>query len=160
MNRAQRRQADRDVRRVLSTPAGRQHVGRIMQAEAAAKPIVPELQTDLSVMVLGAWAAICNGTGHQADLGNVGYACAMTRVLAEMGYGAEALDALAGVERAYQSMTERWQRTGRIGVTGGERNALGLMVALHDQQLHLGITQGDLKRAVEITRERFVVVAV
>ena len=158
MNRAKRRQEARDVQRMLSTPAGRRHVSRIMQAEAAAKQIVPELQTDLSVMVLGAWQAICTGVGNQVDLGNIGYACAMTRVLAEMGYGVEAIAALDGVEQAYQSVTGRWQRTGRVGVSGGERNALGMMVDLHDQQLHLGITQGDLRRAIEITRERFVMV--
>lgn len=159
MNRAQRRQESRDVQRILSTPAGRRHVERVMRAEAAAAPIRHELQTDLSVMVLGAWQAICTGQGHKIDLGNIGYACAMTRVLAEMGYGAEALASMPGIEAAYQSMSERWQRTGRIGVSGVERGALGLMVELHDQQLHLGITQGDLQRAVATTRQRFVGVA-
>lgn len=159
MNRAQRREQSRQIRRALSTPAKRKLVADRMRAESAARQIDNELQTDLAILVRGAFVALQTGQASTTDLANIGDAIARVSALAGMGYGAESLPAIETALDAYCACTQRWQQTGRIEATAAEMADMAVLVDLHDQQIHLGVSQGDLHQAIKIARDNTEVVA-
>ncbi len=154
MNRAQRRAEERAIARVIANPAKRRTLERLVAADMAARPIAAEAQSEIATFMRMAFDAMCRGDAKLVDLGNIGIAIALTRALAELGYGTEAMEYLEAAESAFIGVQHRFDRLGRIGMTGGEREALSLLIDLHDQQLGLGISQGDMQRAFKVARER------
>lgn len=72
----------------------------------------------------------------------------IARLLAERGYGAEAIDDIVAAQQAALSMRLRWERTGRVGVTGTELQQLRTLIEIHEAQLALSPTTGEMRSVI------------
>lgn len=151
MNRAQRRaEARRQPQRPM-TPRDRRLISRTWARERAAwdaQTLDDDQIADLSLFGLIALQTITSGQAGEAELTDIAVMSNIARLLAERGYGAEAVDDITAGQQAALAMRLRWERTGRVGVTGLELQQLRALMAIHEQQLALGPTAAELRGVI------------
>lgn len=150
MNRAQRRAEARGQKRPM-TLRDRRTISRTWARERAAwdAHTLDDAQiADLSMFGLVALQAITSGRAGEAELTDIAVMSNITRLLAERGYGAEALPEIIAAQQAALSMRQRWERTGRVGLAGPELQALRTLMDIHEQQLALGPTAAEMRGVI------------
>jgi hypothetical protein len=150
MNRAQRRAEARAPTRPM-TPRDRRLISRTWARERAAldaQTLDDGQIADLSLFGLIALQTITSGQAGEAELADIAVMSNIARLLAERGYGAEAVDDIAAGQQAALAMRQRWERTGRVGLAGPELQALRTLMQIHEQQLALGPTAAELRSVI------------
>lgn len=151
MNRAQRRAEARGQQRPM-TLRDRRLISRTWARERAAL----DAQTmdcaqiaDLSLFGLVALQTITAGQAGEAELTDIAVMTNISRLLAERGYGTEALPDIITAQHAALAMRNRWERTGRVGLSGPELQDLRKLLTIHEQQLALGIPSSELRGVIQ-----------
>ena len=83
---------------------------------------------------LAALDALVKGHGTLADWQDVNAANNLCQTMAEMGIGPEALPTTKAVEEALIDAARRFERTGKVGLTGTGIQAIRDMLEYHDLQ--------------------------
>ena len=109
---------------------------------------------DLALFAHTAVQALQTGQATDVDANNLAMISNIAMLLAECGYGADALDDIVAGQNAVRAVLARQDRTGRTGCSGLELQAIREMVDLHDQQLHLGPTQREMSAVIAEMRRR------
>lgn len=117
-------------------------------------PMILSKSQDLALFAHTAVQALQIGSATDVDINNLAMISNVAMLLAECGYGAEALDQIEAAQNAVRSVRARHARTGRVGCTGPELVAIREMVDIHDQQLHLGPTQRQMTAVIAEMRRR------
>lgn len=154
MNRQQRRAHERAVKRVMSNPAKVSRIKRQMQAEKDAQPIDRDQVTDLAVYAHAAMTALTQGTATEADLHSLAAIANISLLLAEQGIGDDHTGAIKAGMSAVVALFDRHARTGRIGASGSDLTALNGLIEIHEAQLELQPTQGEMMQAIREIKRR------
>lgn len=117
-------------------------------------PMALEKSQDLALFAHTAVQALQTGSATDVDINNLAMISNIAMLLAECGYGAEALDQIETAQHAVNSIRARHVRTGRVGCSGPELVAIRDLVDIHDQQLHLGPTQRQMTAVIAEMRRR------
>jgi hypothetical protein len=117
--------------------------GRIISQE----PLTDEQQTDILTDYYTAIDALTQGRAEFSHFEKLVYAVNVTRVLADMGFGAEYDAMIQRGMAAVQTIKDRHARTGKWGIDGDGRKALYDMEDLHRAQLEVA-TKGEIGAAI------------
>lgn len=110
----------------------------------------------LDSLLLRELDAVNNFANGSADLDDWNALCSMNNIaetLAETGVGAEALAACKAVEAALIDAAERYQRIGKMGLTGLGLKAVKDCVEYHDLQ-RSSIPRSQYEKAIKLTKDR------
>lgn len=124
---------------------------RTVRAEDAAQPMTAEQAAHLGLHAETSLDAVRTGTATQKHLAELLYAANVSRLLAEMGIGAEGEHVAERGQQAAKSLTDRWVATGqrRAIATGGELGALRDMLDVLHDQFALQPTEGQMREIVD-----------
>ena len=156
MNREQRRAQKRSQRGYAKPPKMRtvwQAVDPVAHAITSASVLQGEARDKLSMVELSAIDAFTRGAAglqEWSELANVGN---VAQTLAGQGIGKEAMPDLHAAEEALIDAAKRFERTGRMGLTGPGLQAVRLMVEWHDAQRDV-ITVKQYREALRLTKAR------
>lgn len=117
-------------------------------------PMAMDQCMDLALFAHTATQALQTGQATDIDINNLAMISNIAMLLAECGYGAEALDDIITGQHAVRAVIARQDRTGRTGCSGPELQAIRDLVGLHDQQLHLGPTRRQMTAILAEMRRR------
>lgn len=154
MNRTERRETARALARVMRNPAKRARFEALLRADQDAVPMSTAQATDLLLIGWESVDAMLRGEGKDTHVHNLALISNMTLLLAEQGYG---LDAVPDIIRAQESVTTcgaRLQARGVVGLSGAEATAIRTMLDIHGQQLHAPPTTGDMRLVCDELRQR------
>jgi hypothetical protein len=97
--------------------------------------ITPQQELDkLRLRELASLDALVHGQGGLGEWQDINAANNLCQVMAEMGIGPEALETTRDVEQALIDAAGRFERTGRMGLTGPAIKAMRDMLEYHDLQ--------------------------
>lgn len=154
MNRAERRETARALARVMRNPTKRARFQALLKAEEDAAPMSIEQANDLLLIGYQSIDAVLHGQGRDTHVHNLALISNMTMLLAEQGYGADALPEILRGQDAITTCGARLQSRGVIGVTGPEAMAIRALLDIHHQQLHAQPTTGDMRTVCDELRRR------
>lgn len=156
MNREQRRLEKRKQRGYSKPPKMRtvwDKLDPIAHAITGASLLHSKARDELSMVELSAIDAFTRGAAtinEWSDLANVGN---VAQTLAGQGIGREAMPDLHAAEEALIDAAKRYERTGRMGLTGPGLQAVRTMVEWHDAQRDV-ISAKQYKEALRLTKAR------
>jgi len=116
--------------------------------------ITPESVLDeVRKIELAAIAAFSTGHARLREWHELAEMNNLTQTLAGMGVGREALEAAHRAETALIEAAERFQRTGRMGLSGEGIKAVTDVFEYHDLQ-RSSISRAEYEKAIRLTRNR------
>lgn len=157
MNRAERRQQERASRRLANCAKLRRETGRAIQQhrQREAKLPLDEGQTlDLVLYANEAIALLAQGKANDSDLHSLACLSNVSLLFAERGLGCEYVDDVKAGQQAIVSMFQRFERTGRVGASGPELQAVRVLVQIHEAQLEAKPTRGEMLDVLAAIRAR------
>lgn len=120
----------------------------------ASQAMTPDKARDLALFAHASMAALQRGEATEVDANNLALISNVALLLAEIGYGIEALPEIQAGQLAANGVRLRQLRTGRAVATGPELQALRELVDLHDQQLQLQPTGAQMTAVIAELRRR------
>lgn len=154
MNRAERRDTARALARVMRNPRKRARFQALLKAEEDAVPMSTAQANDLLLIGYQSIDAVLRGQGRDSHVHSLALISNMTMLLAEQGYGADAMPEILRGQDAVTTCGARLQSRGLVGVTGPEATAIRTLLDIHDQQLHAQPTTGDMRTVCDELRRR------
>lgn len=138
MNRAERRQAARDERRLRSDPRMQRELAmrRQRQRQQEAKlPLDGDQISDLCVFATHALFQLVHGNASEDEIHHMSYLANVAMLFAERGLGHEYLEDIKAGQQAVVSIYGRFERIGKVGATGPELQAIRQLINVHEAQL-------------------------
>lgn len=154
MNREERRAMERATRRAPKTAMFRK--AKMAHGRLHAQSGLDESQIrDLSLFAHASLTAITRGEGTPVDIDNLALVSNMALVLSQLGLGLDLQPAIMDAQDAVVSMQSRLARTGKVGASGPELQAVNVLLEVHDAQLEIPPTVEEMRKAVaEVKRRR------
>lgn len=128
-------------------------VNPIEHVLAAIKPTEEAEMDKVRAAELAAIAAFTTGKARLQEWREINEMLSVTEYLASNGVGPEALDACQDAQNHLIDAAKRFERTGRMGMTGSGLQALRALYEYHDLQRQ-SITRGEYKKALNKTEQR------
>jgi hypothetical protein len=156
MNRTERRQQARANRGHSKPPKVRkvwERIDTIKHAIDGAAITAPNHLDELHMRELAALAAFSHGVASLRDWDDLATLNNITQTLAGMGVGREAMPDAHAAEAALIDAAERFQRTGRMGLTGPGMQALREVIEWHHLQ-RTSIARSQYEQAIRLTAAR------
>lgn len=159
INRAERRAAARIRAKVNNSPEWRRKsaieahrraaAAHAAQAKESARLDATSMddnqRRDLMAFAYASLAAVPAGDATDVDLSNLAVITNISHLLCDRGYGADAEPEIIAAQDAVVSMQARYQRTGRVGASGPELQALRMAIDIHEQQMEAQPTCGEMR---------------
>lgn len=109
-------------------------VDPIQYAITGATPTSREALNELLMRELSSLEALAKGHGTKHEWQDIAVVAALCRHMAKAGIGPEAIPVVDDVERHLIEASKRFDRTGKLGLTGPAIQAMRDMLAYHDLQ--------------------------
>lgn len=122
--------------------------------KAGLSPLTAQREADLAIRLRNhsSALAIYDGTAGSSDLGALMNVSNVAMAMKSLGKGKDWSKELFDAATALEAMHARLQRWGKVQATPGEREAISLMVRVHDAQLDQA-TIIDIERALKLVKK-------